>query len=48
MTPLKSIRTMLVSDNLAVVVAFLILQDKHNKHTLLLNIKLICNLSKTG
>jgi hypothetical protein len=37
----------LFSDNFAVVLDFLILQDKHNIHTLLLNIKLICTRCET-
>jgi hypothetical protein len=43
MTPMKTIRSTLVSDNLAVVLDILMLQDKHNIHvcTLSLNIKLI-------
>jgi hypothetical protein len=41
MTPMKIIRSTLVSDNLAVVLDILILQDKRNIHvcTLSLNIK---------
>jgi hypothetical protein len=41
-TPLNTIRTPLFSDNLAGVLDFLLLQDKHNIPTLSLNIKLIC------
>jgi len=37
----------LFSDNLAVVLDFLILQDKHNISTLSLNIKLICTRYET-
>ena len=44
MTPLNTIRTPLFSDNLAGVLDFLLLQDKHNIPTLSLNIKLICTL----
>ena len=40
MTPLTTIRMMLVSDNLAGVLEILILQDKHNIRTLSLNIKI--------
>jgi hypothetical protein len=43
MTPLKTIRTMLVSDNLEGVLDFLKLQDKHNIH-MLCNILFICIL----
>jgi hypothetical protein len=50
MTPMKTIRSTLVSDNLAVVLDILMLQDKHNIHvcTLSLNIKLICTRCETG
>jgi len=42
MTPMKTIRTTLFSDNLSVVFDFLILQNKHNIRTLFLNLNLIC------
>ena len=39
---------LLFSDNKAVVLDIFTLQDKHNIHTLSINIKLICILCKTG
>ena len=38
----------LFSDNLALVLDLLTLKDKHNKHTLSVNIKLYCTLCETG
>ena len=51
MTPLKTIRTMLVSAifrQFDSYLDFLILQDKNNMHTLSLNIKLICTHCKAS
>ena len=51
MTPMKTIRTtlfQLFSDNVAGILNFLILQDRHNIRTLSLNIQLICTRCETG
>jgi hypothetical protein len=39
---------LLFSENLAVILDFLTLQDKHNLRTLLENIKFICSSCETG
>jgi hypothetical protein len=41
-------RNALLSDNLALVLNLLILQDKHSIRRLLVNIKLICSRYETG
>jgi hypothetical protein len=50
MTPLNTVRhlSQLFSDNLAVVIDFLILQDEQNICTLSLNVKLIFTRCETG
>ena len=45
---IETIRTTLVSNNLAVVFNLFILQDKHNIRSFSLNIKLICTRCETG